>query len=333
MNGSVACYHAGVRASVNPRFQGADVSDNHVGARATRPVRRTSPRRGGRFGALTPGGSTVPLTMMNVLKMALPTALLTADQVAFFEVLGARARIPVEPIPISTHAGLCAAVESGAVQLVWAPPLVALDLRSWGSAAPLAAVIRGGRTSHPSVLAVRCDEEIETLDDLPGRRVAWVSKLSAAGYVMPRLFLASTCLLSPAAFREQRFLFTHQAVLRALLQGDTDVGATYAKVSRSGALSLPPGSAGLRILAVTGFVPSEVLMATDAVSPLERLSLGEALRRMTHHELALLGEELAVERFSLRVEGHLEPLARMTSLARHCEVGPRRSHGELAVGL
>lgn len=272
--------------------------------------------------------------MKETLRLALPTDRLTTDQRAFFAALGARARIDIEPLAIMTHAGLCAAVESGAAQLVWAPPLLALDLDGWGSASPLATVVRGGRTSYPAVLVARHDEDLEGLEDLAGSRVAWVSRLSAAGYVVPRIFLESSRMMPSRCFREQQFFHTHEGVLRAIQQGAADVGATCARVSRSsGALSLPPGGEGLRIVAVAGFVPGEVIMATRAVSALSRLSLGEALRRLGASELRLLGESLGVERFSLNVEGHLAPLARMTSHARRSDVALGLPRGDLASEL
>lgn len=254
--------------------------------------------------------------MKLTLKLALPTAQISREQGAFFQILGERTRLSIEPVPILTHAGLCAAIEENAVQMLWAPPLVALDLWEWGSADPLAAVVRGGWTSYPAVLVARRDTE-DKLETMLGRRVAWVSRLSAAGYVVPARFLESEGLGGVACFREQQFVHTHPGVLHAVLQGKADVGATYGRRLRaSNVVELSPEVEGLRILATVGFVPNEVIMANRSVSELERLSLGEAFRRMTLRELELLGPHLGVDRFTLNVQHHLEPLLRLTRRAR-----------------
>ena len=258
--------------------------------------------------------------MQTSLKFALPTAHLTPEQRTFFAILASRSRIEIQPVPILTHAGLCAAVETDAVQVIWAPPLVALDLWEWGSAQPLATVVRKGRTSYPSVLVARSHPE-EGLEEMRTKRVAWVSKLSAAGYTLPVRFLESEGLGGAGAFQEQQFYHSHQGVIHAVLQGQADVGATYGRLSRtSSAVELPPEADGLRVLAVAGYVPNEVIMVNRRVSELESLSLGEALRRMPLGELKLLGAELGVERFSLQVGDHLEPLLRLTRQARRSEV-------------
>jgi hypothetical protein len=99
------------------------------------------------------------------------------------------------------------------------------------------------------------------------------------------------------------------------------VGATYGRLSRaSSAVELPPEAEGLRVVAVAGYVPNEVIMTGRSVSELERLSLGEALRRMSLRDLQLLGRELGAERFTLQVREHLAPLLRLTRSARRSEI-------------
>ncbi|MCS6899366.1 MAG: PhnD/SsuA/transferrin family substrate-binding protein [Myxococcales bacterium] len=262
--------------------------------------------------------------MHTVLKFALPVAHLTKEQIAFFRLLSSRSYLEFQPLPILTHAGLCAAIEADAAQILWAPPLVALDLWEWGSAQPLATVVRKGRTSYPAVLVARPEPQQELATLLKGR-VAWVSKLSAAGYVVPMRFLESEGLVGSEGFQEQRFLYSHQGVLQAVLQGQADVGATYGRLSRtSSAVELRPEAEGLRVVAVAGYVPNEVIMTSRKVSELERLSLGEALRRTSLGDLQLLGVELGVERFSLQVGEHLEPLMRLTHRARSSEIPLQR---------
>jgi phosphonate transport system substrate-binding protein len=268
------------------------------------------------------GGLKVPRVMARVLRFALPLSQISGEQEAFVAAVAAHARVELRVIPIPTHAGLYAAVESGSVDMLWAPPLVALDLVEWAGATPIATVVRRSRTSYPSVLFARDDETVP-LATLLGRRIAWVSPLSAAGHALPVRFLEAEGYGRER--EEEHFFHTHEATIRAVRQGQAELGATYGQLSRTtGRIQLPAeAGTGLRVVAVAGFVPNEVILAGRRVSSLERLSLGESLRRRSPEELRWLGPELGAERFSLQVTRHLEPLRRLTRIARQSDAPPR----------
>src|SRR5258708_931375 len=114
-----------------------------------------------------------------------------------------------EPITVGvvpTYAALEAALAAGEAQLAWLPP-----------------ILRDGASEYCSVLFVRADSDVFTLSDLRGSTVAWVDLCSAAGYLLPRLHLVAEGLRLESLFGQERFLGSHDAVVRAVFDGTADV--------------------------------------------------------------------------------------------------------------
>ena len=220
----------------------------------------------------------------------------------------------VLPLHLPTYAGLHAALESGIAAVGLVPPMVALDLERWGAAVPLAAAQRKGRTHYRAALAVRAGGPA-TIAACRGARVAWVSKLSAAGYVVPRLYLESQGIDPDAHFAAQTFSQSHAAALAALARGDADVAATYVLAGASGDVLAHPDGA-MVLLAAIGPVPTEVVMANPALG-------GERLARLAASFVALEGEGRAALARTFEIDGfaaasgaHLDPLRALLQRAR-----------------
>ncbi|MFV2197544.1 phosphate/phosphite/phosphonate ABC transporter substrate-binding protein [Nocardiopsis sp. LOL_012] len=80
-----------------------------------------------------------------------------------------------------------------------------------------------------SVLMVRADSGIETVDDVAGQQVAFVDAGSTTGHFMPRALLAEAGL-EPDEDYEMTFSGGHDSGLLALQQGSVDVAATAAQL-------------------------------------------------------------------------------------------------------
>ncbi len=140
----------------------------------------------------------------------------------------------VRPRVLGTYAALEEEVRAGRVHVVWAPPLVAVELSDAGLATIDLCCARGERADYHAALFTRHASSIEKPSDLRGARAAWVDEHSSAGYLVPRLKLAAEGLGPAGLFGKESFLGTHARVARAVLEGEADVGATY--------VSLEPGT-------------------------------------------------------------------------------------------
>lgn len=194
----------------------------------------------------------------------------------------------VSPLVLRTYGGLADEMKTGKVHIAWAPPLLAIELERAGSARVALCAKRAGRVDYQAALFVPKDSPIAAPEDLRGKRIAWVAKESAAGYIFPRLKLASLGLDPETLFADESFRRTHEAVVRAVLDGNADVGATYVSHAEDGGSA--PVSAGwleagvssddVRVLLTAGPIPADVIaFASGLEAPLAD-KLGDGLRAL-----------------------------------------------------
>ncbi len=185
---------------------------------------------------------------------------------------------------------LLSAAERDDFHLMWLPPLVARKAISSGSATALAVPVRAGSTGYATALFTRDDSDIRRVDELEGKRVAWVDENSLAGYVLPRALLRGRGLQVDSLFAEEKLLGSHEAVVAAVCKGEVDVGATFARIERddggtemvtSKALASKP----TRILAHHGPVPADLLAVGREVDAKTRDRLRRVLVTQPDAEL------------------------------------------------
>jgi ABC-type phosphate/phosphonate transport system substrate-binding protein len=156
--------------------------------------------------------------------------------------------------------------------IAWAPPLVAHDLVRLRLASPIAVADAGA--DYAATLVGR--PSIESLVDITRQRVGWVSKLSATGYQIPRLYLESFGLELSSLFASERFYGSHEGVARALAAGEIDVAATH-----SGRLLDVQRPTRARVLTSIGPIPADVLLASAGLALDAKLAITHALRSST----------------------------------------------------
>jgi ABC-type phosphate/phosphonate transport system substrate-binding protein len=218
------------------------------------------------------------------------------------------AAITIEPQIEPSYDALERALAAGDC-VGWAPPLVASNLITDKAGAPLVAVGRRGLTSYYAAFVVRRDARYEKLADLASTTVGWVSTLSAAWYVVPRLHLRSLGIEPDALFAKQLLLGSHARVREALAAGTIDVGATHAALRvRTGELELAAGAGDARVLAAVGPIPGDVIFAGRRVPLRVRESMRGAFLAMHVRPEGALAALMKVERFEVPTLGHYEIL-------------------------
>jgi phosphate/phosphite/phosphonate ABC transporter binding protein len=176
--------------------------------------------------------------------------------------------------------------EQGVVDFAWLPPLVAARALRNRLADPVAVAMRSGTTTYCSALVAQPESRFRSLADLDGVRVAWVDRESASGYVVVRAALARAGVKLTEAFRHETFARSHAAVVRAVREGDVDVGATC----------IHPGSAAagdLRVFYEAGPIPSDIFAVRHGVasairSVIETVLLGRVPERAHAAACALM---------------------------------------------
>jgi ABC-type phosphate/phosphonate transport system substrate-binding protein len=156
-------------------------------------------------------------------------------------------------------------------------------------AIPLVCSVRSGMPTYHGVLFVEETSPIRSPSELRGVRAAWVAPTSAAGYIVPRLALASHGFDPRTIFSSETFCDSHGSVARAVLSGMVDVGATFAvfdqadasrKLLRAGFVDVVPGRRG-RIIYAAGPIPSDPIVVAPTVGAGVRARLIAALSRIS----------------------------------------------------
>ena len=218
------------------------------------------------------------------------------------------------------------AFEDGEVDLVWTSPILALTHPSMARGVPLASAVRGGATHYHSVLFVSADSDMKSAMAMQGRSVAWVAPTSAAGYVFPRVALASQGLDPQTLFKTEMFCFSHGAVVDAVTSGQADVGASFAvfedgdptKSLRRAGFQDAEHDVAVRILVVSSAIPSDLWLATRPAAQYlaDRLlsSLSELCAQAPNAMMSVFGAEMYVAPDLKRLEGLREDVEHAQSL-------------------
>lgn len=239
----------------------------------------------------------------------------TRDHVdAFCRALAAATGLDVTGIALWHYHRLIESMEMGDVDLAWLPPILAAQAACDGRAIPLAVPVRGGVSSYSTALFVAERSPVRTPDQLAGARAAWVDRQSVSGYLLIRAHLRSLGIDPERAFAGDRFLGSHEAVVRAVIDGSADVGATFIHLDerpgRRGPRILRAGwgEAQVRVIAHAGPIPSDVVAASARLGVGEARVVQEALLGGRFAELraasvALLGAEIFVAPVAAHLRG------------------------------
>jgi ABC-type phosphate/phosphonate transport system substrate-binding protein len=219
----------------------------------------------------------------------------------------------VAPLFLPNYVALFETLHLHVADVAWCPPLVARDLVRVAAADPIAVVKRHGVEHYYSAIVAHADAPVRTVADLSHARFGWVSRLSAAGYIVPRRHLASMGVTLKDT--DERFFHTHAALARALLAGDVEVVATYAARTAT-SFRLPDALARHRILAAAGPIPGDVIVCSRRVGVDRQRLLARALRDVRIDPSGALSELLNASGFGPIAQDHFDALSRWFDTAR-----------------
>ncbi len=219
----------------------------------------------------------------------------------------------VEPCGVWSYQHLLDELGANKLDIVWLPPILALRAAASEQVVPIALPVRNGVASFYTALFSRADSGIRTTADLKGLRAAWVDPQSAAGYLIIRAHLEMQGIDLDEAFASGEFVGTHDGVVRAVLNGEADVGASYThSVPEAGEATHDVaswGSAPVTVISHAGPVPADVVAADKRLSSLIVRVLQSALVDVKNADLRQAAKALlAAEGFVIPKPEHLAPL-------------------------
>ncbi|MSQ02300.1 MAG: phosphate/phosphite/phosphonate ABC transporter substrate-binding protein [Myxococcales bacterium] len=149
--------------------------------------------------------------------------------------------------------------------------------------APLVSQIAYGTATAGGYIVVRADSPLATLDDLRGRRFAFVDPASTTGFLYPHMLLTERGIDPERDFSEVAFMGNHKAVLLAVYNGTHDAGAVYQSALPALERSDDIDAREFRIIGKTRRTPRDLVcaragLAIEVRTEIQRLLLSLSVR-------------------------------------------------------
>ena len=190
---------------------------------------------------------------------------------------------PVVMVVADDYADLADRIRRKDVAFAVMPPLLYVRTQAAGAElAPLAIKEFDGAAGTDGYL-LTTRSKVGSVAELRGATFCFTDPDSTTGWFLPRRYLRGLGEDPDKFVGKIHWSGDHLQLLRDLVKGTCEVGATYA-----GALHIADGFgvpvSRLRVLAVTGYVPQEVMCAGPAASDADRDAMVEVLLRFDPKE-------------------------------------------------
>ena len=216
------------------------------------------------------------------------------------------------------YAGVVEALRSKRVDLAFVHPVGYVLAHREAGCLIMVRDVWQGKTAYTARFYVRKGSGIERVEDLRGKTVAFVDPASSSGYVYPMVMLVKRGLVRDrdpkTFFKDAVFAGTHEAGLRALLQGRVDSAASFDKAPEL-YLKDPAQIAQLAFVGETDEIPEAGICArpglpADTLAKVKRALL--AIKSPEH--AALLKQVYDIDGFIEAKDADYEPVREAMSL-------------------
>ena len=189
-----------------------------------------------------------------------------------------RLGVKVEAFTASNYIGVVEGLGSGSVDFGIIPPFSSLLAQKQSNAKPiLTSKGKTGKPGYTAELYVRKDSGIKSLQDVKGKKVAFVDPSSSSGYIYPGAMLVNAGLNLDKDISYQ-FSGGHDKSLQLLLNKDVDVIATFDGVEDRYAKDFPQAKTDIQKLATSDMIPGVMVTTSGKMDKELQEKLDKALR-------------------------------------------------------
>ena len=219
-----------------------------------------------------------------------PTDLLAAGE-EFGRALGRLVGASVRVTVASDYAAVVEALRNRTADLAFVHPVGYVLANREAKATIVARNLWHGKSAFTSRVFVRRDSGLTRLEDLRGKTIAFVDPASSSGYIYPMVLLVQRGLVRnrdpKTFFREVVFAGSHDAGMRALLNGHVDALASF-DMAREQYLKDPAERERIAWVAETEPIPEAGIAARDGLDPATFARVRAALLKLRGPEYAAL---------------------------------------------
>lgn len=174
--------------------------------------------------------------------------------------IGYKARI----IIVKNYDALSKWMKEDKLDIGWFSPFAYVQARHESGVIPLVTPIVNGDTFYRGYIITRKDKGVSNIKDLKGMKVGYVDQKSASGYLFARHLLKTNNFNPDTFFEKTYFLGGHDKVIKSVLAGEVDCGATYNEAYEHARGNI--FSDELHIVATTDPIPKDVIGARKNMS-------------------------------------------------------------------
>lgn len=164
--------------------------------------------------------------------------------------------VKVEGFTATNYIGVVEGLGSGQVDFGFIPPFAyVLANKESDADVILTAINDKGEANYKSQFLVRADSDINSFEDIKGKRVAFVDPSSTSGYIFPAAHLK---MLGIDLDKDIQSMDSggHDKSLQLLLNGDVDVIATFSTIVDRYKEEFPDAGEKTRVLGYTEDIPN-----------------------------------------------------------------------------
>ena len=130
---------------------------------------------------------------------------------------------------------------------------------------------RNGETTYRAAIIAKTDSKINKVEDITGKKIAFVDPASTSGYILPKKLFADK-KVKPA---EEVFAGKHDVVVTMVYQGQVDAGAIFYNAPVDGKIKdarekvltqFPDVESKIKIVALTEDIPNDPIVVRAGLS-------------------------------------------------------------------
>ena len=222
---------------------------------------------------------------------------LIEDTAPLHKMLGDEIGRPVEGFIATNYIGVVEALGTGTIDFALIPPFAyILANKKNGTEALLTSIGKHDEPGYYSVLIVRADSGIEKVEDLKGKKVAFVDPSSTSGYIFPAVILKDHGIDIEKDITYQ-FAGGHDKALQLLVNGDVDAIGTYEDAITKFAKEFPEVTEKVKVLQKSDLIPGITLVVSSKVDDATKQKIKDAFLKVTSTQE---GQDLTLKLFGIK---------------------------------
>ena len=181
----------------------------------------------------------------------------------------------------TSYAAVIEAMGAGKVDIGWLATFSYVLAKDKYDVELLLVVQRFGSPFYRGQIMVRADSGINSLDNLQGKRFAFVDPASTSGHLYPKTLLLSKGFDPKTFFSKTIFAGSHNAVVLSIYKGEVDGGAAYDGSRAAVAKSYPDIFEKIKVLAYTKEIPNDTVSVRKELPEGLKVKLRNGLKKIS----------------------------------------------------